>query len=183
MNHPPIGGLSNLGPKDASGNRTYAMAEKLALGATAALAAWTAYAALTRKKAVVVRPSKTGPGFNEGVVAGRYLVSMQDHEGMAAVPGQSYEVAIRPLKGTDVESQYLLPFFKPSDVGLLAIGVFNIISIAFVALFVGLGVDFAIQFSVRYRSERHEKDHLEDALKRAGWRVGTPLALAAAATA
>ena len=120
MNHPPIGGLSNLGPKDASGNRTYAMAEKLALGATAALAAWTAYAALTRKKAVVVRPSKTGPGFNEGVVAGRYLVSMQDHEGMAAVPGKSYEVAIRPLKGTDVESPYLLPFFKPSDVGLSA---------------------------------------------------------------
>jgi len=67
--------------------------------------------------------------------------------------------------------------------GLLLIGVFNIISIAFVALFVGLGVDFAIQFSVRYRSERHRKDDLEDALKRAGWRVGTPLALAAAATA
>ena len=67
--------------------------------------------------------------------------------------------------------------------GLLTIGVFNIISIAFIALFVGLGVDFAIQFSVRYRSERHQKDHLEDALKRAGSRVGTPLALAAAATA
>jgi hypothetical protein len=67
--------------------------------------------------------------------------------------------------------------------GLLTIGVFNIISIAFVALFVGLGVDFAIQFSVRYRSERHHKDDLEGALKRAGARVGTPLALAAAATA
>jgi hopanoid biosynthesis associated RND transporter like protein HpnN len=67
--------------------------------------------------------------------------------------------------------------------GLLAIGVFNIISIAFVALFVGLGVDFAIQFSVRYRAERHQKDNLTDALKRAGGRVGTPLALAAAATA
>ncbi len=67
--------------------------------------------------------------------------------------------------------------------GLLAVGVFNIISIAFVALFVGLGVDFAIQFSVRYRSERHRKDDLEAALQRAGWRVGTPLALAAAATA
>jgi hopanoid biosynthesis associated RND transporter like protein HpnN len=67
--------------------------------------------------------------------------------------------------------------------GLLVIGVFNIISIAFVALFVGLGVDFAIQFSVRYRSERHQMDHLENALTRAGARVGTPLALAAAATA
>ena len=67
--------------------------------------------------------------------------------------------------------------------GLAAVGSFNIISIAFIALFVGLGVDFAIQFSVRYRSERHHSGDLETALKRAGWRVGTPLALAAAATA
>jgi hopanoid biosynthesis associated RND transporter like protein HpnN len=67
--------------------------------------------------------------------------------------------------------------------GLVAVGTFNIISIAFIALFVGLGVDFAIQFTVRYRSERHRSGDLEPALKRAGWRVGTPLALAAAATA
>ncbi|HEY0283677.1 MAG TPA: MMPL family transporter, partial [Rhizomicrobium sp.] len=67
--------------------------------------------------------------------------------------------------------------------GLLVVGVFNIISIAFVALFVGLGVDFAIQFAVRYRSERYRNDDLVAALKRTGWRVGTPLALAAAATA
>jgi hopanoid biosynthesis associated RND transporter like protein HpnN len=67
--------------------------------------------------------------------------------------------------------------------GLVAVGTFNIISIAFIALFVGLGVDFAIQFTVRYRSERHRSGDLEAALKRAGWRVGTPLALAAAATA
>ncbi|HKB95540.1 MAG TPA: MMPL family transporter, partial [Rhizomicrobium sp.] len=39
--------------------------------------------------------------------------------------------------------------------GLAAVGVFNIISIAFIALFVGLGVDFGIQFAVRYRHERH----------------------------
>ena len=36
--------------------------------------------------------------------------------------------------------------------GLAVVGVFNIISIAFVALFVGLGVDFGIQFCVRYRA-------------------------------
>ena len=68
-------------------------------------------------------------------------------------------------------------------VGLMAVGVFNIISIAFIALFVGLGVDFAIQFSVRYRSERHHDNNLERALSRAGGKVGIPLALAAAATA
>jgi hopanoid biosynthesis associated RND transporter like protein HpnN len=67
--------------------------------------------------------------------------------------------------------------------GLIAVGVFNIISIAFVALFVGLGVDFGIQFSVRYRAERHGMGDLKPALVRAGRGVGKPLALAAAATA
>ena len=68
-------------------------------------------------------------------------------------------------------------------VGLKAVGVFNIISIAFIALFVGLGVDFGIQFSVRYRSERHRDDDLMQALASTGRGVGIPLALAAAATA
>jgi hopanoid biosynthesis associated RND transporter like protein HpnN len=67
--------------------------------------------------------------------------------------------------------------------GLAAVGVFNIISIAFVALFVGLGVDFGIQFCVRYRAERLGTGDLDAALIRAGRGVGTPLALAAAATA
>jgi len=68
-------------------------------------------------------------------------------------------------------------------VGLLAVGVFNIISIAFIALFVGLGVDFGIQFSVRYRSERFQQPDLAKALCHTGRSVGVPLALAALATA
>ncbi|HEY4078351.1 MAG TPA: MMPL family transporter [Rhizomicrobium sp.] len=68
-------------------------------------------------------------------------------------------------------------------IGLMAVGVFNIISIAFIALFVGLGVDFGIQFSVRYRHERHHDARLNCALEKAGRGVGIPLALAAAATA
>ena len=67
--------------------------------------------------------------------------------------------------------------------GLLAVGVFNIISIAFIALFVGLGVDFGIQFSVRYRGERFHQPDLAKALCHTGRSVGMPLALAAAATA
>ena len=67
--------------------------------------------------------------------------------------------------------------------GLFAVGVFNIISIAFIALFVGLGVDFGIQFAVRYRHERHHNDDLAGALIATGHGVGIPLALAAAATA
>jgi hopanoid biosynthesis associated RND transporter like protein HpnN len=67
--------------------------------------------------------------------------------------------------------------------GLWFVGVFNIISIAFIALFVGLGVDFGIQFAVRYRHERHLEQELMLALPRTGRGVGIPLALAAAATA
>ena len=67
--------------------------------------------------------------------------------------------------------------------GLAMVGSFNLISIAFFVLFVGLGVDFGIQFSVRYRAERHDKGNLNAALKSAANKVGSPLALAAAATA
>ena len=67
--------------------------------------------------------------------------------------------------------------------GLLAVGSFNLISIAFFVLFVGLGVDFGIQFSVRYRAERHEVDNLHLALRQAAGKASNPLALAAAATA
>ncbi len=67
--------------------------------------------------------------------------------------------------------------------GLMAVGVFNIISIAFIALFVGLGVDFGIQFSVRYRAERYREQNLARALANTGRGVGVPLALAGAATA
>ncbi len=70
-----------------------------------------------------------------------------------------------------------------TGIGIAYAHVFNIISIAFIALFVGLGVDFAIQFSVRYRSERHSTDDLAKALAQAGNRVGLSLGLAAAATA
>jgi hopanoid biosynthesis associated RND transporter like protein HpnN len=68
-------------------------------------------------------------------------------------------------------------------IGLRIFGSFNIISVAFIALFVGLGVDFGIQFCVRYRAERHEFDDLDVALRRAGDGVGKALTLAAAATA
>lgn len=67
--------------------------------------------------------------------------------------------------------------------GILMVGSFNLISIAFFVLFVGIGVDFGIQLSVRYRSERYNRDDLFGALHNAAMKAGTPLALAAAATA
>jgi hopanoid biosynthesis associated RND transporter like protein HpnN len=68
-------------------------------------------------------------------------------------------------------------------IGLVMVGVFNIISIAFIALFVGLGVDFGIQFAVRYRHERFHTKNLDEALSCTGKALGAPLALAAGATA
>lgn len=67
--------------------------------------------------------------------------------------------------------------------GLMMVGAFNLISVAFAVLFVGLGVDFGIQFSVRYRAERHDKDDLRKALQSAAAKAGIPLVLAASAVA
>lgn len=67
--------------------------------------------------------------------------------------------------------------------GLMTVGSFNLLSIAFAVLFVGLGVDFGIQYSVRYRSERYKHDDLTSALVLAAKRSAVPLSLAAMATA
>ncbi len=67
--------------------------------------------------------------------------------------------------------------------GLLLVGAFNPISVAFAMLFVGLGADFAIQFSVRYRAQRHELHELKPALIDGARYVGPPLTLAALAAA
>ena len=59
------------------------------------------------------------------------------------------------------------------------VGQFNLISVAFAALFLGLGVDFGIQFAVRYRAERYDQEHLRSAIVAAGRGVGWSLTLAA----
>ena len=63
--------------------------------------------------------------------------------------------------------------------GLLIVGPFNLISVAFAVLFVGLGADFGIQFGVRYRAERHDRDEVRAALRSAASKAGGALALAA----
>jgi uncharacterized protein len=63
------------------------------------------------------------------------------------------------------------------------VGVLNPISIAFAVLFIGLAIDFSIQFSVRYRDERFRASDFATALKRAASGIGSPIAVAAAATA
>jgi hopanoid biosynthesis associated RND transporter like protein HpnN len=69
-----------------------------------------------------------------------------------------------------------------TGLGLLVVGRFNLISVAFIPLFTGLGIDFAIQFGVRYRAERVHAD-LKSALIAGGTAVGGSLAVAAAAIA
>ena len=73
-----------------------------------------------------------------------------------------------------------------AGLGLLMIGRFNLISVAFIPLFVGLGVDFGIQFAVKYRAESRMLADLGDpdaAIIAAARDVGASLALAAAAIA
>jgi hopanoid biosynthesis associated RND transporter like protein HpnN len=70
-----------------------------------------------------------------------------------------------------------------AGLGIILIGRFNLISVAFAALFIGLGVDFGIQFATRYREERYKTlalgDHLDEALLAATRGIGGSLTLAA----
>jgi hopanoid biosynthesis associated RND transporter like protein HpnN len=65
----------------------------------------------------------------------------------------------------------------------IAIGVLNLISVAFAILFIGLAIDFGIQFSVRLRDVRHGSPSLAIALEETARQAGGQIALAAAATA
>jgi hopanoid biosynthesis associated RND transporter like protein HpnN len=65
--------------------------------------------------------------------------------------------------------------------GLLVVGRFNLLSMAFIPLFVGLGVDFSIQFSVRALANLAVQPTREAALAETGTSIGRPLALSAAA--
>ncbi len=66
-------------------------------------------------------------------------------------------------------------------IGLLTVGRFNLISVAFIPLFVGLGVDFGIQICVRYNAERLGGAEPAQALRQAAAALGAPLSLAAGA--
>ena len=68
-----------------------------------------------------------------------------------------------------------------SAVGLLAVGRFNLISVAFIPLFVGLGVDFGIQICVRFNAERSAGLTPPVAMAAAAEALGAPLLLAASA--
>jgi len=65
---------------------------------------------------------------------------------------------------------------------VLVIGPFNPVSIAFAPLFIGIAIDFSIQFSIRYEAERITGAPIE-AFRRTAVGIGTPLAVAAIATA
>ena len=77
----------------------------------------------------------------------------------------------------------LVGLVATAGLGLLVVGSFNLISVAFIPLFVGLGVDFGIQFAVKYRSESRVMATQDEAIIAAGRDVGASLALEAAAIA
>lgn len=66
---------------------------------------------------------------------------------------------------------------------LLAVGQFNLLSVAFAVLFIGLGVDFGIHVSLRYREGLARTKDQAKALAWAAETVGAPLTLAAAGAA
>jgi hopanoid biosynthesis associated RND transporter like protein HpnN len=65
--------------------------------------------------------------------------------------------------------------------GLLAVGEFNLISVAFIPLFVGLGIDFGIQLGVRFQAERRPGLDPVEAIRIAATALGAALLLAAGA--
>ena len=86
-----------------------------------------------------------------------------------------------PRLSVCVVTTILVGLAATTAIGLHLVHAFNIISVAFVALFVGLGIDFGIQFCVRYRAERLETENNLDALRRTGAGIGPSLTLAALA--
>lgn len=67
--------------------------------------------------------------------------------------------------------------------GVLAVGPFNPLSIAFAVLFIGIGVDFGIQLCVQYRAERAAAGATVPALEAAARTAGPGMTLAALAVA
>ncbi|UPY35786.1 MMPL family transporter [Sediminicoccus sp. KRV36] len=65
--------------------------------------------------------------------------------------------------------------------GIVSVGSFNPLSIAFAVLFIGLGVDFGIQYAVQYRAERALLPGLRPALEQAARVAGPGMTLAALA--
>jgi hopanoid biosynthesis associated RND transporter like protein HpnN len=96
-------------------------------------------------------------------------------------------LAVRSIRVTSaIMVTTLVGLVITGGLGLLMIGRFNLISVAFIPLFVGLGVDFGIQFAVKYRAESRLLADLGDpdaAICAAARDVGASLALAAAAIA
>jgi hopanoid biosynthesis associated RND transporter like protein HpnN len=68
-----------------------------------------------------------------------------------------------------------------AGLGLLLVGSYNPLSIAFAVLFIGLGVDFGIQYAVQYRAERAHMAELRPALEQAARVAGPGMTLAALA--
>lgn len=65
--------------------------------------------------------------------------------------------------------------------GILAVGAFNPLSIAFAVMFIGLGVDFGTQYAVQYRAENMRLGAVAPALEAAGEVAGPGMTLAALA--
>ncbi|WP_421855418.1 MMPL family transporter [Novosphingobium sp.] len=155
----------------------------LMAGENAADAAMRAAHALKLDEAHGVRVRLTG----EVPLADEEFATLQENIGAVAMVMLgamllTLWLATRSVKlVTAIMVAILAGLIVTAAVGLLAVGRFNLISVAFIPLFVGLGVDFGIQICVRFNAERPGSADAADALRKAASALGAPLSLAAGA--
>lgn len=180
--------IGGPGPMSAPVRRLILVKPKLAYDelepgapASAAIRAAAARLGLTPQEGVTVR--LTGPT----PLSDEEFASLQDH---AWLVGGVMLAAMLSMLWLAVRSVRVLIAILVTTIaglvltaaaGLLAVGRFNLISVAFIPLFVGLGVDFGIQFCVRFRAERLMIADVSTALVAAGRAMGGALTLAAGA--
>jgi hopanoid biosynthesis associated RND transporter like protein HpnN len=133
-------------------------------------------------------------GFRVGWTGGAVLADEQlatVGRGLAVALGLSFLIvlvlvalAVRSLRLTAaIVLTLVMGLVWTTALATLALGPFNLISVAFAVLFVGLGVDFGIQYGSRYLEEYSEGQSVTDALDATVRGLAWPLALAAIAAA
>ncbi len=121
-------------------------------------------------------------------LADEEFVTLREGMGIALVLSLSLVglllfIAVRSLRViVPIVITLLTGLIATAAFAVVAVGSFNLISIAFAVMFVGVAVDFGIQFSVRYRDERHRQDDMANALKATASGIGGSLLLAALTT-
>ena len=202
----PLRAIADAADRTLAGRPAYFSWQRLFAGGAHALAAPTRRLVLVQpvldhtalmpgegaSDAVRAAARALGPGISvaltgEVPLADEEFATLQENIGLVglvmllAMLGTLW-FAVRSIKlVAAIMATIIVGLVVTAAVGLLAVGRFNLISVAFIPLFVGLGVDFGIQLAVRVNADRAGGAMLPDALGRAAAALGAPLSLAAGA--